>query len=99
MNADFEFPAREWPDVPLWTENYCYVCYDPNSEIGVWTHLGRAPFDPTLWRELSMIFLPSGGRVGHKGYGRSATDPGPRSAPPSFEGVEPRNRRRPHRRG
>jgi len=30
-----EFPAREWPDVPLWTENYCYVCYDPQVGYGL----------------------------------------------------------------
>lgn len=84
-----EFPAREWPDVPLWTENYCYVCYDPQSEIGVWTHLGRAPFDPTLWRELSMIFLPTGERLVNKGYGRTETDKGPGAATLSYDCVEP----------
>jgi hypothetical protein len=86
---DAELPAREWPDVPLWTENYCYVCYDPQTEIGVWTHLGRAPFDPGLWRELSMIFLPTGERLVHKGYGRAETDRGPGAATLEFECVEP----------
>ena len=104
MNDDSEFPARQWPEVPLWTENYCYVCYDPVAEIGVWTHLGRAPFDPTLWRELSMVFLPTGERLVNKGYGRSETDRGPGGATLSFECIEPwqqwrsrpRRRRHPH---
>ena len=89
LPTEAELPAREWPDVPLWTENYCYVCYDPQTEIGVWTHLGRAPFDPTLWRELSMVFLPGGERLVHKGYGRGETDRGPGGATLSYECVEP----------
>ena len=94
-----EFPAREWPDVPLWTENYCYVCYDQQTEIGVWTHLGRAPFDPTMWRELSMIFLPTGERLVNKGYGRGETDRGPGGATLSYECVEPWNEWRSRRDG
>jgi hypothetical protein len=99
LPAESEFPAQDWPDVPLWTENYCYVCYDPTAEIGIWTHLGRAPFDPTLWRELSMIFLPSGERLVNKGYGRSETDRGPGGATLSFECVEPWTRWRSRRDG
>ena len=89
MPTEAEFPARSWPDVPLWTENYCYVCFDPSSEIGVWTHLGRAPFDPTLWRELSILFLPTGERLVNKGYGRGGTERGPGGATLSYECVEP----------
>lgn len=99
LSTESELPARQWPDVPLWTENYCYVCYDPTSEIGIWTHLGRAPFDPTLWRELSMIFLPSGDRLVNKGYGRSETDRGPGGATLSYECVEPWKRWRSRRDG
>jgi hypothetical protein len=99
LPTESEFPAREWPDVPLWTENYCYVCYDPQTEIGVWTHLGRAPFDPTLWRELSMIFLPTGERLVNKGYGRTETDRGPGAATLSYECVEPWNEWRSRRDG
>ena len=99
MNDEMEFPAPHWPDVPLWTENYCYVCYDPAAEIGIWTHLGRAPFDPTLWRELSMIFLPTGERLVYKGYGRTGTERGPGAATLSYECVEPWNRWRSQRDG
>jgi hypothetical protein len=99
LPAEAELPARSWPDVALWTENYCYVCYDPASEIGVWTHLGRAPFDPTLWRELSMIFLPAGERLVHKGYGRGETADGPGAGTLSYECVEPWKRWRSRRDG
>lgn len=86
-----EFPAQEYPDLPLWTENYCFVCYDPNTGIGLWTHLGRAPFDPTLWRELSFVYLPSGERLVNKGYGRGETPHGPGGATMSFQCVVPWN--------
>ena len=99
MDDRFEFPAQEWPDVPLWTENYCYVAYDPTTEIGVWTHLGRAPFDPTLWRELSMVFLPTGERLVNKGYGRTETARGPGGATLAYECVEPWKRWRTRRDG
>jgi hypothetical protein len=99
LPTETELPARQWPDVPLWTENYCYVCYDPAAEIGIWSHLGRAPFDPTLWRELSMIFLPTGERLVHKGYGRRETERGPGAATLSYECVEPWKRWRSHRDG
>ncbi|MGH8972351.1 MAG: hypothetical protein ACRD0C_04020 [Acidimicrobiia bacterium] len=99
LGTESEFPFREFPDLPLWTENYCYVCYDPTTEIGVWTHLGRAPFDPTLWRELSMIFLPSGERLVNKGYGRSETERGPGGATLSYECIEPWNQWRSRRDG
>jgi hypothetical protein len=92
LSTDSEFPAREFPDIPLWTENYCFVCFDPSTGIGIWTHLGRAPFDSTLWRELSMIYLPSGERIVNKSYGRTETDRGPGAAALSFQCVEPWNR-------
>ncbi|HVW32840.1 MAG TPA: hypothetical protein VHL53_09910 [Acidimicrobiia bacterium] len=99
MDDRSEFPAQEWPDVPRWTENYCYVAYDPTTELGLWTHLGRAPFDPTLWRELSLVFLPSGERLVNKGYGRTETARGPGAATLAFECVEPWKRWRTRRDG
>lgn len=89
LRPESEFPIQSYPDIPLWTENYCFVAYDPGSQIGLWTHLGRAPFDPTLWRELSFLYLPDGQRVVSKGYGRSETPRGPGGATMSFHCVDP----------
>jgi len=90
LTPESEFPAQKYrPDIPLWTENYCFVAYDPATEIGVWTHLGRAPFDSTLWRELSFIYLPNGERLVNKGYGRGETPRGPGGATLSFQNVKP----------
>jgi hypothetical protein len=91
QSSEFPAPASEWPEMPLWTENMCFVAYDPGSEIGLWSHLGRAPFDLTLWRELTMIYLPSGDRLVNKSYGRTETERGPGAACLSYECVEPWN--------
>lgn len=90
LEPEREFPAQSYPDnIPLWTENYCFVAYDPGSQVGLWTHLGRAPFDSTLWRELSIVYLPDGDRLVNKGYGRSETARGPGGATMAFHCVEP----------
>lgn len=87
-----ELPARTFEDEAGWTENYCYVAYDPASEIGIWSHLGRATFEPTLWRELSILYLPTGERLMTKGYGRAETERGPGGASLSYTCEEPWNR-------
>ena len=89
LTPESEFPVQSYPDIPLWTENYCFVAYDPASQVGLWTHLGRAPFDPTLWRELSIVYLPSGERLVNKGYGRNEPPRGPGGATMAFQCVEP----------
>jgi hypothetical protein len=86
-----EFPAREIPDVPLWSENYCYAAYDGTADVGVWTHLGRAAFDPTLWRELAFIYLPGGRMLLSKGWGRHSSERGPGAAALEFICKEPWN--------
>ncbi|HET9769813.1 MAG TPA: hypothetical protein VFS16_02905, partial [Acidimicrobiia bacterium] len=53
----------------------------------------------TLWRELSMIFLPTGERLVHKGYGRGGTERGPGAATLSYECLEPWARWRSRRDG
>lgn len=70
-------PADELPhtpprDVPLWTENYAWVCYDPAVGVGVMAHLGRTPFDPRLWRGTAVAFLPGGGLRAARTVGRPA---------------------------
>jgi hypothetical protein len=99
LAQESEFPIQTYPDIPLWTENYCFVGYDPSSQIGLWTHLGRAPFDPTLWRELSIVYLPGGERLVNKGYGRTETPNGPGGATMTFQCEEPWRRWRMSRDG
>lgn len=99
LTNEAEFPLRAFPDTPWWTENYCFVAYDPTREIGIWTHLGRAPFDSTLWRELTFVYLPTGERLVNKSYGRSEHPRGPGGATLSHECVVPWNTWRTRRDG
>ena len=63
-------------DVELWSENYFFQCYDPRQEVGIWTHLGRTPHDPTMWRALITVFLPDRSLLVSKTYGRGPAVPG-----------------------
>jgi hypothetical protein len=99
LSDESEFPLRAFPNIPLWAENYCFVAYDPIREIGLWTHLGRAPFDPTLWRELTMVYLPTGERLINKSYGRTEHTRGPGGATLSHECIVPWNHWRSRRDG
>ncbi|HEY2830965.1 MAG TPA: hypothetical protein VGJ14_00960 [Sporichthyaceae bacterium] len=63
-------------DVELWSENYFFQCYDPRHEVGIWTHLGRTPHDPTMWRALLTVFLRDRSLLVSKTYGRGPQLPG-----------------------
>lgn len=87
-----DWQAGTWPDLPLWSENFFFCAWDPSAGLGVWTHLGRMPFDPTLWREMVLLYLPDGTIIQGKHYGRNESLRGPGSGTLSFECVEPWNR-------
>lgn len=63
-------------DVELWSENYFFQCYDPRAEVGIWTHLGRTPHDPAIWRALVTVYLPDGALLVSKTYGRGPEEDG-----------------------
>jgi hypothetical protein len=63
-------------DVALWSENYFFQCYDPAAQVGIWTHLGRTPHDPAIWRALVTVYLPGGALLVSKTYGRGPQDDG-----------------------
>jgi len=89
---DYELPIRNIPNVPLWCENYWFVTYDPVKKLGVWIHLGRMAFDPTLWHEMTVVYLPDGDFLVSKGYGRHLAPNGLCPATLSCECVDPWNR-------
>jgi hypothetical protein len=84
LDAADEVPRSELDSRPLWSENYCSQAYDPSSGVGVWMHLGRTHYDPTLWREAVALYLPGGDHVVIKGYGRGPEDLGPCGATVRF---------------
>jgi hypothetical protein len=87
-----EYPIGEIPDVPIWSENFWFVAYDVAARVGVWTHCGRSSWDPTVWRETVMVYLPDGEFLVTKNFGRHQTDSGPRASSLHFEMIEPWNR-------
>lgn len=79
-----ETPATEIPDIPWWTENFCFPAFDPVTNVGFWIHLGRWSKDPTIWREQILLFLPDGTFLIHRAYGTK----GPRSDGAAGAGLE-----------
>src|SRR5215210_2607027 len=72
-----ELPIAQTPDVPLWSENYHKQVYDAGAGVGVLMHLGRTPYDVSLWRQLVVVYLPDDDVVVDKSYGRApANGPG-----------------------
>ena len=76
-NSDFtadDYPLKNIPDTPLWSENYAFACHDAAQGIGMMVMLGRWWGDPTLWREVISVALPGGRLLCIKNYGRAATE-------------------------
>lgn len=73
--------ARDVPrppqPLPLWSETYAFVSYDPAQELGVWLWCGRFPYEPAQWRTLFSVFLPGGRRLVGKNYERGDESRGP----------------------
>lgn len=91
LTDDDELPLRDLPDIPLWSENYCFTAYDPATKTGLWLHLGRAPFDPRIWREIVAVYLPSGDFLVTKGFVRSDTSKGPSGPSMALNCLQPWN--------
>jgi hypothetical protein len=68
------------------------MAYDPTRQLGFWSHLSRQQFDRSIWREISVLYLPSGDRLLSKAYGRSDAQLGASAALLSFECAQPWNR-------
>ena len=52
MKIDLEMEAPTGvPDIPNWSENYCFDAFDHERNIGFWLHIGRWGINPHLWRE------------------------------------------------
>jgi hypothetical protein len=89
-------PSRELihaiPPVPLWSETGAYSAYDPHQNLGFWMHMGRFSYEPQLWHEALIVYLPNGERLAFKNYGRGDTARGPAGALMTFSCLEPFHR-------
>lgn len=68
------------PDTEYWLENYAWHAYDATRHVGFFMHIGRWSLDPTIWRELIMVFLPEGKVVVNRSFGAGDTSRGPSGA-------------------
>lgn len=84
-----ERPHPPRADVPLWSENYAFVCFDPVCEAGVFIHVGRLPHNPDLWRGTTVALLPGGELSISKSVGLSPDPQLASSGALSLECVEP----------
>src|SRR5271155_1964953 len=71
---EYPHPVR---DVPLWSENYLTQAYDPDRRAGVYMHLSRSPFNPDLWLENFVVYLPGNQFLVSRGYGNRDNAAGP----------------------
>ena len=64
-------------DEPHWTESFHGSGYDPVNRVGLFAHLARAQFDPELWDETFVAFLPDGRMLAVRDFGYGDEPSGP----------------------
>ena len=89
LTVEDEMPIAKLPDVPLWSENYCFDGYDPDAGIGFWLHVGRSSQDPRLWREQIYMTLRDDVHLVRKNYGCLPVESGAGAAALRFSCLEP----------
>ena len=52
-----EVPITTVPDIPYWSENYCWTAFDPERRISIYIHNGRWYRATSLWHELVLICI------------------------------------------
>ncbi|HET8613767.1 MAG TPA: hypothetical protein VFL92_13470 [Sphingomonas sp.] len=73
-----EYPIAKIPDTAHWSENFAYACFDAQTNIGLFCHIGRWRRDPNLWREVVTVALPDRTVLVHRAIGNAlATQSGP----------------------
>jgi hypothetical protein len=55
LQRAIELPLGTIPDVPYWSENYCWTAFDPERRISIYIHNGRWYRATSLWHELVLI--------------------------------------------
>ena len=84
-----ELPVSIIPQEKHWTENYCYIGYDFETQVGLYLHIGRWLQDPTIWRECVYVYLPDGTTLNYRSLGRGDCSKGPQGALVKYECKEP----------
>jgi hypothetical protein len=81
-----EGPSDKW----RFAENFLFAAFDPESGIGLWTHLGTWPDDFGLWEDQLLCSLPGDeGVLTSFSYHRTAPDQRPAGSNLVYRCVEP----------
>jgi hypothetical protein len=67
-------------DEPLWSESYLVQAYAPEPGVGLFTHVNRAAWDPRLWNDVFVVYLPDDQFVVAKSFGAGEDPRGPGTA-------------------
>jgi hypothetical protein len=93
LNPSKEAGAIEQSAIdPHIRENVCFVGYDPLRTVGYLIQLSRWCHDPAIWREQVQVFLPDGGYLLHRGWGRDGSRDEPAAALLQVIALEPGRR-------
>lgn len=84
-----EYPIKQIPDTPLWSENFALAAVDGTRRASVFYSIGRWYADPTIWRENIVVALPDGRILAARHYGRNASPIGPGASFSKFEVIRP----------
>jgi len=84
-----EYPIKQIPDTPLWSENFALAAAHGAKRASVFYSIGRWYADPTIWRENVLMALPDGRILSARHYGRNASQNGPGASFSKFEVVRP----------
>ena len=75
-----ELPLVDTPQVPGWSENYCFELNCPDVGVGIFVHMSRQDFNRDLWRDILIAQIEGKQALVWKGYGKGAHASGPGGA-------------------
>ena len=77
-------PADDMPheirNTPDWSENYLSFASFTSEGMSYWLHHGRTNWEPHLWQEIVVVYLPDDRYLLSKATARTTEDSGPRGA-------------------
>ncbi|WP_019873435.1 DUF7065 domain-containing protein [Sporichthya polymorpha] len=88
LRAIDDLPHEIGP-APLWSENYLSYASFPDAGISMWLHLGRPTYDPRIWQEIAVVFLPDGTLALAKATAPAHSAENPEAAALSYRCDEP----------
>lgn len=89
-----EYPIKQVPDVPWWSENYAVMFSAPEERVSLFYSAGRWHGDPSIWRELVIVALPDGRILHHRSYARATSETTVSGGLAQYEILEPGRRMR-----